>query len=55
MMKSACIIVDGTVTAICSTGADERPCRPVPGPVPNGPKITPVPDSHLTVSGSLSV
>ncbi|KAJ1353917.1 hypothetical protein KIN20_010695 [Parelaphostrongylus tenuis] len=53
--ESACIIVDGTVTAICSIDAGPRSCAPVPaGGGANGPKITPVPDPHLTISGSLS-
>ncbi|KAJ1362298.1 hypothetical protein KIN20_021815 [Parelaphostrongylus tenuis] len=30
--ESACIIVDGTVTAICSIDAGRRPCAPAPGP-----------------------
>ncbi|KAJ1365089.1 hypothetical protein KIN20_025313 [Parelaphostrongylus tenuis] len=51
MKESACIIVDSTVTAICSTDAG-RPCTPVPDNV--DPKITPVPSPHLTISGSLS-
>ncbi|KAJ1362302.1 hypothetical protein KIN20_021820 [Parelaphostrongylus tenuis] len=56
MGKSACIIVDSTVTAICTNmDVQERPCAPGPVPRPNGPKITPVPDPHLTISGSLSV
>ncbi|KAJ1366787.1 hypothetical protein KIN20_027549 [Parelaphostrongylus tenuis] len=53
MKQRACIIVDDTVTAICSTGENEAPCAPVPGR--DFPKITPVPDSHLTISGSLAV
>ncbi|KAJ1348941.1 hypothetical protein KIN20_004349 [Parelaphostrongylus tenuis] len=52
--ESACIIVDGTVTAICSTDAAAAPYTPVPGN-PNSAKITPVPSPHLTILGSLSV
>ncbi|KAJ1348937.1 hypothetical protein KIN20_004345 [Parelaphostrongylus tenuis] len=56
MGESACIIVDGTVTAICTNmNADAVACAPVPPGGANAPKITPVHDSHLTISGSLSV
>ncbi|KAJ1372199.1 hypothetical protein KIN20_034291 [Parelaphostrongylus tenuis] len=54
--ESACIIVDGTVTAICTnTNAGRMACALGPAPLPDAPKITPVPDPHLTISGSLSV
>ncbi|KAJ1351471.1 hypothetical protein KIN20_007480 [Parelaphostrongylus tenuis] len=53
MKESACIIVGNTVTAICSnTDARRVPCASAPGN--HNPKITPVPDPHLTISGSLS-
>ncbi|KAJ1362277.1 hypothetical protein KIN20_021789 [Parelaphostrongylus tenuis] len=54
MKESACIIVDNTVTAICSNDGAAAACAPVPAGGPNGLKITPVPDPHLTISGSFS-
>ncbi|KAJ1366781.1 hypothetical protein KIN20_027542 [Parelaphostrongylus tenuis] len=52
-MEMGCIIVDNTVTAICSNmHANMQRCT-LPPPQPEV-MITPVPDQHLTISGSLS-
>ncbi|KAJ1362127.1 hypothetical protein KIN20_021553 [Parelaphostrongylus tenuis] len=54
MMESACIIFDNTVTAICSyVDEDRKTCTLMPGNDRTA-RITSVPSTHLTISGSLS-
>ncbi|KAJ1362303.1 hypothetical protein KIN20_021821 [Parelaphostrongylus tenuis] len=52
-METSCIIVDNTVTAICSN-MDVGMHRCTLPPPNQGVMITPVPDPHLRISGSLS-
>ncbi|KAJ1372196.1 hypothetical protein KIN20_034287 [Parelaphostrongylus tenuis] len=53
-MEMSCIIVDNTVTALCTNmNRDPMVCTVVPGP-PANVMITPVSGPPLTISGSLS-
>ncbi|KAJ1372604.1 hypothetical protein KIN20_034796 [Parelaphostrongylus tenuis] len=52
-MEMSCIIVDNTVAAICSN-MNARMQRCMLPPPAQDVMITPVPDPHLTISGSLS-
>ncbi|KAJ1357645.1 hypothetical protein KIN20_015830 [Parelaphostrongylus tenuis] len=47
----SCIIVDNTVTGICNVAQGDQACTAT---VPNMVTINPVPNTHLTISGSLS-
>ncbi|KAJ1351977.1 hypothetical protein KIN20_008159 [Parelaphostrongylus tenuis] len=48
-MMPTCVVVDNTVTAICSTNQAKK-CSEVDGAV----KITPIPPTALTIGGTLS-
>ncbi|KAJ1355886.1 hypothetical protein KIN20_013452 [Parelaphostrongylus tenuis] len=55
MMESACFIIDNTATAICSHMApDGTMCTLMLPRLPQSARITPVPSTHLTISGFLS-
>ncbi|KAJ1366438.1 hypothetical protein KIN20_027101 [Parelaphostrongylus tenuis] len=51
MDKVSCIIVDSTVTGICATSDPNAKCLTTMAPMVT---VTPVPDTHLTISGTIS-
>ncbi|KAJ1356253.1 hypothetical protein KIN20_013928 [Parelaphostrongylus tenuis] len=51
MDKVSCIIVGSTVTGICATSNANANCLTT---VPQMARVTPVPDTHLQISGNIS-